>query len=547
MTRFHFSLNLCWGINELINPGIGHLRWNFKVHHSFSALTDGVTDGSAELIAQCFRAVLQRLSSQQGGLASAPCCTQLEGALSSVRKAPQHSCPKDDCLTRLGDHQVGLRSTNKYSKLKIHHNVCISFQNYVGIVITTEAGDNISAQSMLACTSNTRHHRSSKLWAFTPLNVAKVSERRSALLRSCGIARSAFDVTHIAPPRHFEAHTLCRLGNHPLSKHALHRKKAVSSWRCYLCLGFWRVNNAAFWWIHFNRQNPGLKLDSMLNMCRHVFIFFLFCSASKRTPCTIRQGLSLHWAVEQPVHPSSLVPCMACCCPGSFAGALGFSPVPAEKQVLLFTKLVCSSELGIPTNIYYAEWRKSPDLDPTDFPNPLPICKALPQHFSVGWREILWNKHVKAFSFASLPRIALCPRGTWLLEMVGVGWQLDLMISVIFLWRPKLAHSPYPTPTPPAGEVEPKSCLCPRHRAAGSQLPRCAAGASARPFASLLLSGSQHTQTKAQKPVCRCDTCEKHQNRSPCSSRPSCVDLTTQDCLLNFLDVFFTCNFHFSH
>lgn len=44
-----------------------------------------------------------------------------------------------------------LTSTNKYSKLKIHHNVCISSQNYVDIVIAAEAGDNISAQSMLAC------------------------------------------------------------------------------------------------------------------------------------------------------------------------------------------------------------------------------------------------------------------------------------------------------------------------------------------------------------------------------------------------------------
>lgn len=90
---------------------------------------------------------------------------------------------------------------------------------------------------------------------------------------------------------------------------------------------------------------------------------------------------------------------------------------------------------------------------------------------------------------------------------------------------------PLPTP-PPTGEVVPKSCLCPRRHAAGSQLPRCAVGGSARPFASLMPSGSQHTQTKAQKPVCRCDTCETHRNQSP---HPSCADLTTQGCLLNFL------------
>lgn len=179
-------------------------------------------------------------------------------------------------------------------------------------------------------------------------------------------------------------------------------------------------------------------------MRRHVYFFFSFCSVSKPTPCTIWQGLSLQWVVEQPVHPFPPVPCMGCCCSGSFAGALGFSLVPSERQVLPFTQLTCSSELGVPTNIYYAEWRKSPDLDPIDSPGPSPTCKALPQHFSAGWREIPRNKHVP-FSFASLSRFTLCPCGTWLLGMVGMDRQLDLD-SVVFLWRPKVAHSPYPPP-----------------------------------------------------------------------------------------------------
>lgn len=89
---------------------------------------------------------------------TSPSCTEVD-ALGSTGKAPQHchccSCPKDERRTSALEVST---SANKCSKLKIHHNVCISFQKYVGMVITTgdKVGDKVSVQWVLAHTSNIR-------------------------------------------------------------------------------------------------------------------------------------------------------------------------------------------------------------------------------------------------------------------------------------------------------------------------------------------------------------------------------------------------------